>query len=1225
MKEKQQETGNRQRATGNALPVACFLLPVSCFLLLSGCLCSDEKKRGGTDAGQEPLPLCDPPLSVEPAESSVRPLDIVRLQAAGGTGEYRYEVTTEETGGFVDERNGNYLAGENAGTDTITVTDDACDGEATATVTVGAPFAVRPLEVELPPGGGFTYEVTGGSGSFSCELVVAGSGATVTDACRYTAGDVEGDDVVAVTDTETADEIRGVVRVRDGARIVPDPPRIAFPVGQTWALDVAGGSGVFDVEASGAAATAEGTTLTGASAGRSTVTITDHFTRQTAEVVADVVSPQRADLGRVGDFFYWGAALGPGDVDGDGSPDAILGLPEADVDASNSGAVYVWAGGPDGLSAEPARVFSGREADEAFGRGTAVADIDGDGLVDIAVGAPGVDRGGGDSGEVRIWRGVSGEMFEEDPWTTLSGPNGWDNFGYAVAACDFDGDGRQDVAVGAPWGEERAVDDVLDDQGVVHVYRGTEDGFAASPDQTVYGKVPDGAGGWIGSEYLRFGYTLAAGDVDGDGLCDLAVGNFDYNTAAANDGGAVHVYRGDAEDLLGEDPAAAWAGTDAADLHGSLGRNLSVGDLDGDGRAEIAASEHGWNGGEQYRGIVRVFSGRALDGVADGYAPTGSADFSWEGNQSWDQVGYCPVIADANVDGRLDLLSGNLGEEALPEDWAGQGTVAIFDGIEGALPAASPSRHVAGLASGDAFGQAVAALGDVDADGEGDLLVFAGSESSLGWYVGRPFFVSGDSAPVPLEMPGQPAGHGLARTLAILGDVTGDGREDLIVGAPDAEIAADRMNAGAAYLYRGAASGFEADPAATYGGFPGNDGWERFGTRVASAGDFDGDGIDDFAVIARYDDRPDVFDETIANPLDCPGRINDSGAVYVFRGVDGGVPANAPDFVWFGPAQGQAVETLAGDFDFDGDGRGDLAMGVPSRDPAGADNAGSVAIVAGRDADPAGTVVICDSAIEMVGVEGNGNLGYSLAAAGDVDGDGCDEVVVGAVAEDLGQSNQGTARVIFGWGASCARASAEAVTLVSEDRDAQAGYSVAGAGDVDGDGIADLAIGGIYHWEAGEQVGAAWVVPGSYLSGLPREAIVGGRAPTDAAPMFPGELGWQIEGRVHGEQTGRSVAFVPEAAAGGRDAVAVGAAYADIPGVYRAGGVRLYAAAGSSGIDPMPIAAFGGETRTIDGRAGDVLSAGMVGGRSTLVVGGYRMDAVCLDCGAAFVIDLDTP
>lgn len=1179
------------------------------------------------DAGSGPV-ACAPALSLTGVRGAVVAFDLLSLAAAGGTGAYRFELTTNSSGGLVNPISGEYVSGGVRGVeDTITVTDLGCIGQATLTVRIVRAMQVQPARVELATNAAFTYEVLGGSGQFSFNITSGGARGTITPTGRYTAIDREGRDLVEVTDTGTLETIEVQVDVVANPRLVARPARLIVAVGQRYIPDIVGGSGHNVFISNNAAAEYRDGAIWGVQAGRANFSVSDRFTGLSTPLRVDVVAPHTFTATRSGDYFYMGWVEAAGDLNGDGFLDAVAGIGEADVGAHNSGAVFVYRGIAGGLDPTPAQVITMSERESRFGRTLRVADLDGDGQRDLVVGAERMSIGASLSGSVFIYRGLAGGFFEDSPSTTLSSPIANDHFGYAIAVCDFNADGRLDIASSANEAEDLAQTPRTNTQGAVSVFLGRQTGFAPDPDVQVYGLVPDGQGGLTGFADLRLGFHIDAGDVDGDGACDLVASTYYYRgEVGGTRNGLVEVFRGvaaSASDIGGiqTQPAIGFASGLAGQADNQMGRFIAVGDLDGDGRADIAASEYLHDGpGGSNTGAVRVFSGRQLsDAPLSQFVPSDQADFIYEGLQQDDNFGWFVRIEDATGDRQPDLLTGNFRDEIPGESPGNAGTITIFEGRVGALPEPVPTATVAGSSGEERFGSEFGVIGDLDGDGLPEMIAYAALEDVLGRDVGRMVLIYGDrSKPrVPLEYPGAPAGYFAGRGLAVVGDVNGDGQPDLLAGAPLADSFARGVNSGAGYLYLGQpGGGFEAQPALELVDFNGYSGGDQLGWRVAPAGDFNGDGTADFAMVSRYDDRPGNFNANIYAPDGtCTGTGNNRGSIYIWLGNPNGLPSTEPAFVHYGPQENQTIRTVAGGFDWNNDGFDDVVASALDWDSPGQVNAGGYVVIEGRPATDGRITVICNPARYVRGVAANDYLGRSMTGAGDIDGDGCDEFVVGAPLEDLGSSNQGTVHVIFGGGVGCSSLAPQRVVLAPISANAQSGFAVAAGLDADGDNVPDILVGGPQYRAAGVIVGAAWLVSGAYVAGLPREAV------TDFAPgqihpyVDPADpLPRIIEGPPGNGWLGAGVALVPSS---GRALIAVGSMYGSFSGVAGSGGAQIYQF-GPMGIDPTPTAAFGGETTGPVPEMGRWMTAGRVGGRGALVVGGTYGSGVGLELGAFY-------
>ena len=337
-------------------------------------------------------------------------------------------------------------------------------------------------------------------------------------------------------------------------------------------------------------------------------------------------------------------------------------------------------------------------------------------------------------------------------------------------------------------------------------------------------------------------------------------------------------------------------------------------------------------------------------------------------------------------------------------------TLAAF-GWLCARPAAQTVLYtIPGTAPNQMFGTAVAPAGDVDADGYGDFIVGAAGHDGAGIEAGAAFVYSGRTGAQLLSWMGQQPGEELGDAVDAAGDVNGDGHGDVIVGAYRHDGVG--LNSGRARVFSGA----DGSELLVVDGTGVDD---EFGIGVAGVGDLDGDSRGDVAVGAHHDDDNGF----------------NSGSVRVVSGATGGQL-----FLFLGDEmQDDLGHVLTGLGDITGDGVPDLLAGLhDTPDP------GQARVYSGAS----GAVLY-----NFVGSTSDDFYGHAVAGPGDVTGDGVPDMLIGASLDDTSASNAGrawlrsgaTGAIVFDW-------EGDAV-------DDGFGASVSGAGDWNGDGVIDVLVG----------------------------------------------------------------------------------------------------------------------------------------------------------------------
>lgn len=1209
----------------------------------SGDLSDSEDLSDSSDA----VPAGCERFAITPEKAWLEPFGFTVFTALGASDARRFDLPGDVTGSSIHPSLGTFLAGPQSGVVSVRLSDPTC-GVRLAELVVVEPLTILPAIASIEPSvGSLEFEVVGGSGVYELEMSSVDGhtpAATLSPDGRLFAGAVTEDLLVEVTDLNTGRVRVAQVHVRPGSALLVSPSQLALPLGESWRLAVTGGSGRVDVRlVPGGATLPDGTpagspvvafqngVLTGLQPGRASLRIEDLHTGEVVPSVVDVLAAPSLAMNPAGDGKLTGQ-LWVADLDGDGLPEALFGVAEADIEAHDGGAVFVHRGVAGGFELEPASTLSSSGRLDELGAALAVGDVDDDGLADLVVGVPLSDEGGVDRGAVRIHRGDPERLLEEEASQTLIGEAAGDQLGGAVALCDFNGDGRLDLAMSARFAEDENQSPVASNAGAVYIHLGYVDGFQRVADQVVFGAFPSADGStMVPRANLNLGRALAVGDVDGDARCDLVVTTTAYSagTGRANDG-LFMVYRGRGPDDFGPGglmarPSLVVVG-DEVDAGGQLGVSAAVGDVDGDGLAEVLVGQPEYNrrvgaASRAGNGAAVMWPGRLVPVEGTTVQSVTSAPWRYVGrdniSEAGDRVGYAVAIGDLDGQGPLDVFVGARLDEQAPQCTSNCGTVHALAGVladEGpTLPSPLMPTHVyPGDRADQNFGSLIAVVPDLDGDGLGEVLTRAGTDNRiaprLGLHALR--FSTAATAPVPLAFGYASGGSRHGAALTVVPDLDGDGLAELAVGAwrsqfDPAPTAAHRP--GEVALYRGTARGVADQPFMRLGGFTGHASSDAFGHAMAMS-DLDGDGQVELAVVARTDDTGAA----------CAPARTDAGSVLVFERA-GDRLATSPMVTFWGPQASQQVSTLA-TADMNGDGVSDLIAGGPAWDRPSLDNVGGVALWWGG-AGIAGQV--CTPAATVLGVAASDSLGTSLERLGDVDGDGCEEVAIGAVQFDPpGVANAGAVYVWWGFGPGCATAEPALSAISPLNAAAQAGASLAAA-DLDGDGRVELAIGSRVFNNGVEVVGAVWLVTGEQLRALRASATpyAEGVRPTVVNATPPGREPARLVGTRRNEDFASTLALVP--GVGFEDGwLAIGRPLTDLSGVDGAGAVTVHEvrlAGQTFSFRPTPPLAVGGESRRPRADFGRALVGWRTGQGRTLAVGAGFSSALGLDDGAFFV------
>ncbi len=709
---------------------------------------------------------------------------------------------------------------------------------------------------------------------------------------------------------------------------------------------------------------------------------------------------------------YFGSSLATaGDINADGYDDIIIG---AWNNNGGQGAAFVWLGNSGGVNAG-AQWSTGGSAGWLVGAAVAGAgDVNGDGNADFLVGRPGASgttpQGAAWYGDVVVFHGTAAGTGVAT--TYLQGAQAGASHGAATAGVgDVNGDGFADVAVGSPaWDWPGAVD-----AGRALVFPGSAGGVGTTAIWEEWG-IAAGA---------RFGATVApAGDVNGDGLADAAAGAPGNVTSTAVANRYAVVVEGSRTGIGAM--LIKWSST-RNDATGFAWAVATAGDVNGDGFSDLIVGSPGFSNGQSAEGRAEIFLGQgagpyALYAEQYTYAEE-STYFGWQ----------TTTVGDVNGDGYSDVAVSGPGIDFNTTD---DGLLQLRTGSPTGL---QPAGQWAGEEAGGSFGGSVAAAGDVNGDGYDDMIVGAvltnGSGRAYCWYGSDsgPSFGAADWA-----VSQGTNGAWFGASVAGAGDVNLDGYADVIVGAPFDEN--DQANEGRAYLFLGSASGLSTSPAWIV---EGNQVDANLGISVAGAGDVNGDRFSDVVIgVDHWTANFGIF------------WLTNCGRVQVFHGQrQGGLAAAAATTIDGSNSFMQFGSMVAPAGDIDGDGFADVIVAARYADLGYADE-GQVAVYRGSNGG-------LQTAVHwsVRGAQNFANFGSAVAGAGDVNGDGLSDIIVGANFMDTNNlQDNGEARVYAG-----PLTGLSGILPLWSYRGQQSlenlGNSVGSGGDINGDGFADVLTG----------------------------------------------------------------------------------------------------------------------------------------------------------------------
>ena len=710
-----------------------------------------------------------------------------------------------------------------------------------------------------------------------------------------------------------------------------------------------------------------------------------------------------------------------GDVNGDGYADVIIGASDY---SSNKGRAYIFYGGT--LMNNVADVImTGEAAINYFGASVAAAgDVNGDSYSDVIVGAYGFSA---NTGKAYIYFGGSSMNNVADVTITGEGINNY--YGYSVSnAGDVNGDSFSDVVVGATdisSGTGKAyiyfgssimnnVADVTMTGEATNNYFGISVSNAGDVNGDSFSDIIVGANGYssnTGRAYIfyggssmnnvadvtmtgeainnYFGRTVsAAGDINGDGYSDVVAGAWGYSTST----GRAYIYFGGSSMNNTADVILTGEAT-----NNYFGYALSAcGDVNGDGYSEVIVGAYGYSSNT---GIAYFYD----------YFPNGEItfDINMTGEAAGNSFGLSVSSSgDVNGDGYSDVIVGAHGY------LSNRGRAYIFYG--GLTMNNIADVTMTGEAPGNYFGYSVSSAGDVNGDGYSDVIIGA---YQFNTNRGRAYIYFGglsmnNTADVTLN--GEASNNYFGYSVSSAGDVNGDGYSDAMVGAWGYS-----SDIGRAYIYYGGSSVNNIADVTMTSEITNN----YFGLSVSNAGDVNGDGYSDVIVGAS-------------------GNSVSLGRAYIYLG--GSSMNNIKDVTLTGEATGNYFGySVSSAGDVNGDSYDDVIVG-----------AWGYSANTGRAYIYFGSLTMNNIAdVTITGESTNNTLGRCVSEAGDLNDDGYSDVIVGAAGFS---ANSGKVYIYYG---SLSMNNVADVTMTGEATNNFFGYTTAAAGDVNGDGYPDVIVG----------------------------------------------------------------------------------------------------------------------------------------------------------------------
>ncbi|MBK8945356.1 MAG: FG-GAP repeat protein [Ignavibacteriae bacterium] len=621
------------------------------------------------------------------------------------------------------------------------------------------------------------------------------------------------------------------------------------------------------------------------------------------------------------------------------------------------GAAYLFLGSKD-FDLNCDLILKGEDRENYFGSSISFAgDINNDGYADFIIGAYGYNS---TNGKCYIYLGNK-EINDIIKIELIPSPD-IGLFGRSVSgACDVNGDGYDDIIIGLKSSTK----------GNVYIYYGGES-LNDAPNIILSNDI----------EYDEFGFSISSiDDINNDGYDDICIGDPSYLSSQ----GRAYIYLGG--EPFSSSPSIILSGESNVDFFGNC--VSKAGDVNSDGYADFIIGIHGFY---NYKGKANIYLGStSINDIST---------ISMQGSGIQNVFGYSvSSLGDVNKDGFDDIIISARGYDS------NKGSAYIYFGGTDVDNYADVICF--GENSQDYFGTIISKIGDINNDGYNDVFIGAPSfESDKGkgyLYFGGSFM---DNIPDIVFIGNKFYDH-FCSSASGIGDINGDGYDDLAIGS-------NKNGNGSVNIYLGSNNIYHVADLILQ-----KDGSSNFGHSIASAGDINNDGYDDF-LISYQNAVPN--NNAVSIYFGNKNLLDISNSFIVIEKTD----------VNFG----QSVSAAG---DVNSDGYADIIIGAGS-----ATSIGSSYIYFGGNA--------MDSEPDIKLSDGNfyDAFGYSVSTVGDINKDGYDDVIVSAHGYD---AYTGSAYIYFG---GSSMDIIPDIFLIGENRDDLFGSVVSNAGDINGDGYMDI-------------------------------------------------------------------------------------------------------------------------------------------------------------------------